>query len=163
MQAGISNGLAPGSIQAPGFAASPLASPERRNAMCQDRGPPRLSLGAAPARSLDQGRTPNTRQDKARREGPIRAGGPSRLRQTKNQGFQWIVPGGTAGAPSPSREGTRSSIMAFTPPFKEKIVTFTSLYDNLAPLLAEMPHLATDHAALAALLTRARELEARQE
>jgi hypothetical protein len=53
--------------------------------------------------------------------------------------------------------------MAFTPRFKEKIVTLTSLYDNLAPLIAEMPHLARDHAALAALLTRARELEGRQD
>ena len=53
--------------------------------------------------------------------------------------------------------------MAFTPRFKEKIVTLTSLHDNLAPLLAEMPHLARDHAALAALLTQARELESRQD
>jgi hypothetical protein len=42
-------------------------------------------------------------------------------------------------------------------------VTLTSLHDNLAPLLAEMPHLAKDHTALAALLTQARELESRQD
>src|SRR4029079_4998509 len=64
---------------------------------------------------------------------------------------------------SPSREGKRSSIMAFTPRFKEKIVTLTSLHDNLVPRLQEMPHLAKDHAALADLLTQARELEGRQD
>ena len=52
--------------------------------------------------------------------------------------------------------------MAFTPRFKEKIVTLTSLHDNLAPVIAEMPHLARDHTALAALLTQFRELESRQ-
>ena len=53
--------------------------------------------------------------------------------------------------------------MAFTPRFKEKIVTLTSLHDNLAPRLQEMPHLASDHAALAALLVQARELGGRQD
>jgi len=53
--------------------------------------------------------------------------------------------------------------MAFTPRFKEKIVDLTSMHDNLAPLLTEMPHLARDHAALAGLLTRLRELESRQD
>ena len=53
--------------------------------------------------------------------------------------------------------------MAFTTRFKEKIVDLTRLHDNLAPLLAEMPHLAKDHAALAGVLTQLRELEARQD
>jgi hypothetical protein len=53
--------------------------------------------------------------------------------------------------------------MAFTPRFKEKLVTLTSLHDNLVPVIAEMPHLARDHTALASLVTQARELESRQD
>ena len=53
--------------------------------------------------------------------------------------------------------------MAFTPRFKEKIVTLTTLHDNLAPRLPEMPHLTRDHAALADVLTQVRELEGRQD
>ena len=52
--------------------------------------------------------------------------------------------------------------MAFTPRFKEKIVTLTTLHDNLTPRLQEMPHLAADHAALGDVLTQARDLESRQ-
>jgi hypothetical protein len=53
--------------------------------------------------------------------------------------------------------------MAFTPRFKEKIVDLTTLHDNLAPLLTDMPHLAKDHAALAGVLTQLRELESHQD
>ena len=53
--------------------------------------------------------------------------------------------------------------MAFTPRFKEKIVTLAALHDNIAPHLAEMPHLARDHAALAVVREQARELESRQD
>ena len=53
--------------------------------------------------------------------------------------------------------------MAFAPRFKEKIVTLTSLYDNLTPRLQELPHLANDHAAIGDLLTQARDLENRQD
>jgi hypothetical protein len=47
--------------------------------------------------------------------------------------------------------------------FKEKLVNWQSLVDNLAPKLGELPHLAADHAALAALLPKARELQSSQE
>src|SRR4051794_2343735 len=102
-------------------------------------------------------------QNKSRREGPIRAGGPSRLRYTKTRASSERAKDSTAEPQSPSREGKRSNTMAFTPRFKEKIVTLTSLHDNLVPRLQEMPHLARDHAALADLLTQARELEGRQD
>jgi len=47
--------------------------------------------------------------------------------------------------------------------FKEKLVNWQSLVDNLAPRLGELPHLTADHAALAALLPKARELQSSQE
>ncbi len=53
--------------------------------------------------------------------------------------------------------------MAFAPRFKEKIVTLTTLHDNLTPRLQEMPHLANDHAAIGDLITQARDLENRQD
>src|SRR5262245_38951899 len=53
--------------------------------------------------------------------------------------------------------------MGFTPRFKEKIVTLVALHDNLAPHLAEMPHLARHHAALAVMLEQVRDLESRQD
>ncbi|HEV7784633.1 MAG TPA: hypothetical protein VGQ28_04795, partial [Thermoanaerobaculia bacterium] len=65
-----------------------------------------------------------------------------------------------------THQGTRrkrNNTMAFAPRFKEKIVTLTTLHDNLVPRLQEMPHLANDHAALGDLLTQARDLENRQD
>jgi hypothetical protein len=53
--------------------------------------------------------------------------------------------------------------MALPPRLKERIVDLTSLYDNLALHLEELPHTARHHAALAALLERARELESRHD
>jgi hypothetical protein len=52
--------------------------------------------------------------------------------------------------------------MAFTPRFKEKLVELVALHANLAPRLADFPHLAKDHAALETMLATASELENRQ-
>jgi len=46
---------------------------------------------------------------------------------------------------------------------KEKIVILTKLHDNLGPALEELPHLARDHAAIAAVIAEARGLESLQD
>jgi len=46
---------------------------------------------------------------------------------------------------------------------KEKIVILTTLHDSLSPALQELPHLARDHAAMAAVIARARDLESLQD
>jgi chromosome segregation ATPase len=53
--------------------------------------------------------------------------------------------------------------VAFTPRFKEKIVTLATLHTNLEPHLAELPQLARDHATLAEVLAELEELESRQD
>jgi hypothetical protein len=53
--------------------------------------------------------------------------------------------------------------VALTARFKEKIVDLGALHASLVPHLAELPHLAPDHAALEPLLAEARSLESRQD
>ena len=53
--------------------------------------------------------------------------------------------------------------MALSTRFKEKIVDLGALHASLVPHLAELPHLAGDHAALEPLLAEARSLENRQD
>jgi len=47
--------------------------------------------------------------------------------------------------------------------FKEKLVDWQVLHDNLVPRLTDLPHLAADHAALAKVLGDAQGLENEQE
>jgi len=47
--------------------------------------------------------------------------------------------------------------------FKEKVFLWQALVDNLGPQLVDLPHLAADHAALTAVVDRARSLQAIQE
>ena len=47
--------------------------------------------------------------------------------------------------------------------FKEKLVDWQVLVDNLAPRLTDLPHLAADHAALAKVVADAHGLENQQE
>jgi len=47
--------------------------------------------------------------------------------------------------------------------FKEKLVDWQVLHDNLVPRLTDLPHLAADHAALAKVLADAKGLENEQE
>jgi 16S rRNA G1207 methylase RsmC len=47
--------------------------------------------------------------------------------------------------------------------FKEQLVDWQVLHDNLAPRLTDMPQLAADHTALAQVLTQALDLENKQE
>jgi len=47
--------------------------------------------------------------------------------------------------------------------FKEKLVDWQVLVDNLAPRLTDLPHLAADHAALAKVVADAHGLESEQE
>src|SRR5215212_10900211 len=131
--------------------------------MTRQRGPPD-SRSRRAERGWTESRHPKTRQRQGETRGTDPGGWPLSPPANKNQASSGRAKDSTAGAPSPSREGKRSStIMAFTPRFKEKIVTLTTLHDNLAPRLEEMPHLASVHAALASLILQVRELEARQD
>ncbi len=47
--------------------------------------------------------------------------------------------------------------------FKEKLVDWQTMFDNLDPKLADMPQFTADHAALGAILTQGRDLEKRQD
>jgi septal ring factor EnvC (AmiA/AmiB activator) len=47
--------------------------------------------------------------------------------------------------------------------FKEQLVDWQVLHDNLAPRLPDMPALAADHAVLAQVLTKSQELENQQD
>jgi hypothetical protein len=47
--------------------------------------------------------------------------------------------------------------------FKEKLINWQALVDTLGPKLGDLPHLTPDHAALTALLQRARDLQKNQE
>jgi hypothetical protein len=50
-----------------------------------------------------------------------------------------------------------------TKSFQQQLKDWQVLHDNLAPRLTDMPQLAADHAALAGILTQARDLDSKQE
>lgn len=50
-----------------------------------------------------------------------------------------------------------------TPRFKEKLVVWQTMVDTLSPKLADMPQFTADHAALGAIVAKARDLESRQD